>query len=458
MPRKSAAPAGHTGRTRKGHTRDVKVERVGPVTIYKRGHTYTLYYRESGATHRRKVDGNLAAARATAHKVGEALAQNRTSPLTFNRTPPGAMATGYLDAVAGVQRLALRTQDRYKAALDRFLDYCRDANVTAVDAVGLAEVEDFVKWLRGQKRSRNGGKSRSRDFYTIGGIKFILSTCRTAFNWAGRRRMLPPYHDNPFSLFPIDKLKDPAEERRAGKVFSTEQERAFFAACGENERPLFTVLAAYGLRLGELTHLLVEDVDLANGVFRVRSKPFLMWSVKTGRERELPLIPATRPLFERAIGTRKAGFVFLNTISKSVIGSWVSFPGPDDFRRAAAQAVEELLGASPGASERDRKRTLVAFGRRAGQIPERTVRGAFLRLTRRIGCPEFTRVHDFRHLFSTRAQAAGVNPILVQEMLGHTTLEMTRRYTHPGIETKREALARLLGGLSPSGERPEGPT
>ena len=58
-------------------------------------------------------------------------------------------------------------------------------------------------------------------------------------------------------------------------------------------------------------------------------------------------------------------------------------------------------------------------------------------LTGQIGCPEFTRGHDLRHLFSSRAQAAGMNPILVQEVLGHTTLEMTRRYTHFAMDVKR---------------------
>jgi hypothetical protein len=34
MPRKKNPRQGHTGRTATGHTRDVKVERVGKVTIY----------------------------------------------------------------------------------------------------------------------------------------------------------------------------------------------------------------------------------------------------------------------------------------------------------------------------------------------------------------------------------------------------------------------------------------
>jgi site-specific recombinase XerD len=39
-----------------------------------------------------------------------------------------------------------------------------------------------------------------------------------------------------------------------------------------------------------------------------------------------------------------------------------------------------------------------------------------------------------------------VNPILVQEMLGHVSLDMTKRYTHLGMESKREALAKVIPG------------
>ncbi len=220
MPRQKNRQAGHSGRTAAGNTRDLKVERIGPVTIYKRGETYYLYYREGSRTQRPKVDGNLAAARATAHKVANALAEQRPSPIAYTRTTPAKMVEAYLDAVATVQKLALRTRDRYKAALDRFLDFCNDAHVPTIDSFDLNRVEDFVRWLRGQRRNRNGSKKGSRDFYKVGGIKFVLSTCRTAFNWAGRRRMLPPFSPNPFGDFRVDKLKDASEPLQETKVFS----------------------------------------------------------------------------------------------------------------------------------------------------------------------------------------------------------------------------------------------
>ncbi len=107
------------------------------------------------------------------------------------------------------------------------------------------------------------------------------------------------------------------------------------------------------------------------------------------------------------------------------------------------QVVANLLAARPDAGEKDQKRVVVAYCRTLGQVPEKRVRNEFLKLTEKIGCPEFTRVHDLRHLFSSRAQEQGMNPLLVQQMLGRTNLKMTARYTHLGMETKREALERL---------------
>ena len=95
------------------------------------------------------------------------------------------------------------------------------------------------------------------------------STCRTAFNWAGRRTDAAAFAENPFAELPIDTLRDrDSKERRVH--LRPPQEVAFFEACSEWQGAIFVTLATYGLRVGELTHLLVEDVDFAAGSFRIR--------------------------------------------------------------------------------------------------------------------------------------------------------------------------------------------
>lgn len=449
MAKKAAGPVGHTGKTTGGNTRDVKVDRVGPVTIYKRGASYFLYYRENKKSERRRVEGNLAVARATAAKVAAALGEHRPSPLGFERTSPKLMRDGYLDYVENVQRLAWRTVDRYRAAIDRFIEFCTADNIQVIDAVQESTVEDFVRWLRGQTRTRNGAKKGKREVYAVGGVKFILSTCRTAFNWAARRRMLPPYSENAFSRFPIDQMRDTDAPDEGSLIFTAEQQRLFFAACNDWQRGLFQTLVTYGLRVGELTNLLIENVDFVAGTIQICSKPELHWRVKTARRRMLPLTKEIRDLVQQRIGDRKAGFVFLNEeFANEQKSPRSTFDSDRAFRERLECVAEELTEKNPDATDKDKRRIVSAYCRAMGQIPVKRVQNEFCKLTEQIGCQEFTRAHNLRHLFSSRAQEKGINPILVQELLGHATLTMTKRYTHLGIDAKRVALEHLANPAS----------
>jgi integrase len=198
-------------------------------------------------------------------------------------------------------------------------------------------------------------------------------------------------------------------------------------------------------------------VDLAGGVIEIRSKPPLYWSVKTGRRRQLPIVPRVRPLLERALGGRAAGFVFLNRDHASgATALAATFASPQAFRARLESIAAELDARRPDAGERERRRAVTAFCREMGQIPEKRVRCEFMALTRAIGCPEYTKAHDLRHLFSSRAQEAGMNPLIVQDLLGHTTLDMTRRYTHLGLDAKREAMCRLDREGRAEGDQVEG--
>ena len=54
MPIQQAVMRGRTGLTTRGHTAYMRVERIGKVSIYKRGDTYSLYSRpQARRTHAR---------------------------------------------------------------------------------------------------------------------------------------------------------------------------------------------------------------------------------------------------------------------------------------------------------------------------------------------------------------------------------------------------------------------
>jgi integrase len=440
-----AGPArrGHSGYTGAGHVRDVRVQRVGRVTVYKRGHAYYLYYRERGESVRRRVEGNLASARAAASHVAAAIEEHRPSPFSFSPVAIPSLLEEFVDHCEKVRGLSFHTVDRYRAALAHFKDFAlEELPSSTADEVTEGTVEDFVRWLRGRSRARNGAEKGQLRPYMPAGIKFILSACRTAFSWAAKRRYLPPYAGNPFSSFPIESIGN--REQREAEMLTPEDQAAFVRACDAWQRPIFLTLLIYGLRVGELTHLLVSDVDFEAGALLIRSKPEMLWHVKTQHERVLPIPAKVQAFLERLRGGRKAGFLFLNReFAEGKARTCESFPTPQSFR-ARLEEIAEQARREGRDSEKEILRAMQPFLRAMGQIPEKRVRQEFVNVTKKIGCPAITRVHSLRHLFTTRAQENGVNPFLIQGILGHSTLDMTRRYTHFGLEATRQAVSHMI--------------
>src|SRR5215212_1976439 len=60
------------------------------------------------------------------------------------------------------------------------------------------------------------------------------------------------------------------------------------------------------------------------------------------------------------------------------------------------------------------------------------------------------RFHDLRHTFATRLRAKGVHEMDIMSLLGHTTLQMTSRYTHAMPQNLRMAVDSLTCDLCPS--------
>ncbi len=54
------------------------------------------------------------------------------------------------------------------------------------------------------------------------------------------------------------------------------------------------------------------------------------------------------------------------------------------------------------------------------------------------------RFHDLRHTFATRLVANGVDLITVRDLLGHSTVKMTERYTHLNQDQKKNAVELLV--------------
>ena len=153
-------------------------------------------------------------------------------------------------------------------------------------------------------------------------------------------------------------------------------------------RVLFMACYAAGLRINEACHLQVADIDSRRMLVRVRHP-------KGGKERETLLSP--RLLHE------------LRTYWRLEQPAPYLFPGDT----AAAPVSADWA------------------------------RQAFAKACRDAGLTRHCTPHSLRHSFATHLLEAGVDLIVLQKLLGHTSVRTTSRYTHVSTELLQSVVSPL---------------
>jgi integrase len=426
--------------------------RVGLVHVYLRGRSWYLCYHESGKRHRPRVGPDRQAARQLAAQTNAQLAIGAPAVLSFEPIAIPELRDRWLRHHEQVLRSSVATINRYRTATDHLLNFVREVRpVRLASQFRTQHAEEFVHYLRTIQVGPNGHPHTPKRPLLDRGIKYVLEACRAMFGYALKRRHLSPYSQNPLSALQIDRI--PVEDARPIVLFTPEQERSFLEACDPWQFPLFLTLLLTGLRPGELAHLLLpEDVDLQAGLLLVRNKPRLCWQVKTRSEREVPLAEVLVEVLRRLIGDRKTGPVFLRR----------RFAGGSEppLANRSVSLLERVLSSRIAEGERESGRDLARSERLAvarglwrdlGAIEPDRIRLEFVRTTGRIGLPAATAPKLLRHQFATCLQEARVDPLIRNELMGHSPspkgsgLGMTAMYTHTRPEVRREQLELALG-------------
>ncbi len=151
------------------------------------------------------------------------------------------------------------------------------------------------------------------------------------------------------------------------------------------DRAILELFYGSGIRVGELTGLSVDDLDLEQRLVRVMGKG--------KRER---IVPIGRP---------------------------------------AADAVTAYLGVRAmlgGASQG--KRGPLFLNHRGGRLTPRSVERLLEKYLRQSGVGKAITPHGLRHSFATHLLQAGADLRVIQELLGHSKLTTTQRYTHVNLD------------------------
>ena len=227
-------------------------------------------------------------------------------------------------------------------------------------------IREFLNYLFGQN-------------YTKSTTARKLATLRSFYKFMIRRGLV--------QVSPLSAIRTPKQEKRLPKCLDLEQVQKLLDAPGDGDllsardKAMLEVLYSSGIRVSELVELDMQDMDLQEGILRVRGK---------GRKDRLtPIgsqaIKAVQRYFElRAIDSRSQGQyqqrVFLNKHGEPL--------STRSVRRKLDKYLVEA-GLDPGISP-----------------------------------------HTLRHSFATHLLNNGADLRSVQELLGHQSMSTTQIYTH----------------------------
>jgi integrase len=220
-----------------------------------------------------------------------------------------------------------------------------------------------------------------------------------------------------WSLVPRNPTKSVKAPRPAPEeIRPLDQEHAktlLEAARGERFEALYVLAITTGLRQGELLGLKWEDVDLENGLIRVRR------TLTRNRGRLLLDEPKTKRS-RRTVRLTEAAV--------------------ESLKRHLAQQMEQMerlgnLYEDEGLVFATQRGTLVN--------PTNLRKRSFSPLLKKAGLPTI-RFHDLRHTCATLLLSRNVNPKIVSEMLGHSSIAITLdTYSHV-LPNMQDSAARAL--------------
>ena len=276
---------------------------------------------------------------------------------------------------------------------------------------------------------------RMQDGHSTHIVRAVHRVLRSAMNEAVRRRRLAA---NPALIARPPRVEDVEVE-----PLSIEESRRVLAAAQRTlHAARWSMALSLGLRQGEALGLLWDDVDLDDGVLRVRrSVQRHAWEHGCPASDRAPSCGRKRGAEDPS---RTGGGLLLVDPKTKASKRSIVLPQPlvEELRAHRAALNRRKLAAG---ETRDSTHDLVFPAAAGGLIDPARDHTEWKALLRRAGVRE-VRLHDARHTAATLLLLQNVDIRTVMSIMGWTEMATAQRYTHAVDELRRRA-ARQMGAL-----------
>jgi integrase len=361
--------------------------------LYKRGRVWYFDVRAKGKRIRKRVGTSKRVAE-LALKDAEVKIAKDAYGFTTHDIGIVDLFGQFLDYSATNHRQS--TTKRYRAVLDHFRTYldANHKNLAYVSQLNPSVFEGYKSHRRSAWTNPNGYpvvseeevKEHTRKGARTRTVNLELEALRIVLNSAikwGYLRENPTRH--------VKFLKE--DDKRPLRFLTEDECRRLLESSPLDLYPAYFTFLHTGMRKGELENLRWEDVDFQRKRILIRRKPD--WNPKTG-EREIP------------IGT---------------------------------ELLKVLKKLRTRAKPKDSK-DYVFTAKNSGHSHNR-LRRELIKIARKAGIPDLTKLHTLRHTFASHLVMKGVDLPTVKKLMGHSDIQTTMIYAHLAPDHLADAVNKI---------------
>ena len=246
-----------------------------------------------------------------------------------------------------------------------FFPFLLMKKIDSLEKVNKQILRDYIMWLMDQRVAKTS-------------ITCKLSAIRSFYVYLQREGLI---QENP-----LEKISSPKLDRRLPSYLTNDEVNRFLLApdistpTGQRDRAILELLYAAGLRVSELVHLKLSQIDMDTREIRVIGK---------GSKERLVLMG-----------------------------------------KPAAEAIAAYLKEGRPKLLRKKKTDAVFISRYGQSLIERRIQKMVKQYAKQTGINKKVHPHTIRHTFATHLLDGGADLRVVQELLGHASLTTTQIYTH----------------------------